>query len=135
MSEILIRRRLRSTDLHVGTVVSDSTTLRFDDMAGGSVVVSGINTAVTKFRVYGAANDSQYRELYEASGQASAITVARLSGTAVETVGTATVEVTVYTAIDATYAMPDAAYPLRYVRLVADAEVGQSATVAAVAKS
>jgi len=134
MSEASILRRLRATDLHVGTVASDSTTLRFDDMAGASVIVSGINTAVTQLRVYGAVDDSQYRQVYDAAGQAATITVARLSGTAVETVGTATVEVTVYTAQSATYPMPDAAYPLRYVRLVADAVMGQSATVVAVAK-
>jgi hypothetical protein len=135
MNEITIRRRQRVHAVAVGTVASDSTTLRFDDMAGASIFVADPSTAATVLRVYGSFDDATYRQLHDDTGAAATITLSRLSGTAVETVGTATQEITVFTAVPAAYSIPAAAYPLRYVRLVADSDLGSAATVVFASKS
>jgi hypothetical protein len=135
MSEVQIRRRLRTANITIATAVSESTTLAFDDVAGGVLFVSDLHTAVTTFNVYGARDDASYRPLYDAAGQAVSIAISRLSGTAVETVGTNTVQITVYTAQPAAYALPDDAYPLRHIRIVSNAPVGESAAIVAAMKS
>jgi hypothetical protein len=135
MSEFQILRRQRLVDLIVGTSVTDSTTLRFDSAAGGSIFVNDVSTSATTLRVFGSIDDSAYRELYDPSGSAASITLARLSGTATETVGTTTTTITVYSAVDSIYAMPDAVFALKQLRLVADAALGESARVTVASKS
>jgi hypothetical protein len=135
MSDITIRRRQRAHEVTVGTAVAKSSTIRFDEMAGAAVIVKDPSTAVSLLRVFGSWNDEGYAQLFDSSGSEATIPISRLSGTAVETVGTTTVQITIYTAQNAAYALPDSAFPLTFLRLVADAEIGTAATVLISAKS
>jgi hypothetical protein len=135
MSEIMIRRLDRRQQVTIGTTAGESSTLAFNGMAGATILLGTPSTSATLLRVYGSHNNVTYRELFDAAGAAATITLSRLSGTAVETVGTATAEITVFTATAGAYALPDAAYPLRYVRLVADTDLGEAATAEITVKS
>lgn len=135
MSEITIRRRSRVHQATIGTTTAESTTLAFEGQAGASILLGTPSTSATLLRVYGSLDGATYRQLFDSDGAAATITLSRLSGTAVETVGTATAEITVYTATPGAYELPKAAFPLRYVRLVADADLGEAATVQITSKS
>jgi hypothetical protein len=134
VSEILIRRRHRIHGMTIGTATSSSTSLPLDDAAGAVVLLSTPSTSATLLRVYGSADDVTFGQVNDA-GAAATITLSRQTGTAVETVGTTTSTITVYTANAAAYALPDAAFGLRSVRLVADADLGAAANAHAVTKS
>lgn len=135
MSTFTIHRRQRSHAITVGTAVAQSSTIRFDEVAGAAVLVNNPSTAVSVLRVYGSWNDEAFSQLFDSSGSEATISIFRLSGTAVDTVGTATVQITIYTAQNATYSLPDSVFPLTFLRLVADANLGTAATVSISAKS
>jgi hypothetical protein len=135
VSEITIIRRSRQQQATIGTATSDSSTFAFGDLAGASIVMDAPSTAATRLRAYGSHDDATYRQLFGSDGAPAEITLFRLSGTATETVGTATQEITVYTAVPGTYELPAAVFPLRFVRLVADADLGLADTVKITSKS
>jgi hypothetical protein len=128
MSEVHIRRRTRQQTVAIGTTVDASSTVRFDDMAGGILHLGSPSSAVSSIAVFGsheAATD--FREVRDASGGPATIRVARQQGTAVATIGTTTAVVSVYTAMSNAYALPDVGHGLPFLRLVADADVGTAA--------
>lgn len=134
MSEILIRRRNRVRPVTIGTSSSTSSTLWLDDTAGAVVMLDTPSTAATVLRMYGSADGLTFSELYN-DGAAATITLFRQSGTATETVGTATAEITVYTAQGGCYAMPESAFAFRAVRIVSDADLGPAAAAHVAAKA
>jgi hypothetical protein len=101
MSEIKIRRRLRTVNITLHTATSSATTLRLDDMAGAVVSLGTMSTEASSLHVYGAVDvSSPYRRLYGADGSAADITLSPSS-----TEGTI-------------YALPDAAFALPYAKIV-----------------
>jgi len=134
VSEITIRRRNRVTAVTIGTATATSSTLWLDDMASATIVLDDPGTAATALRVYGSRDGLTFNELYD-GGSAATITLFRQSGTATETVGTATAQITVYTSQPGCYSLPDAAYCLRAVRLVSDVDLGPAANAHVTAKS
>jgi hypothetical protein len=136
MSEAKITRRVRNVSVTIGTSSSTSSTIRFDDVAGGILHLGEPSSSVTQISVFGAtAEDGTFAPVHDVSGAAATITVARQSGTTVETVGTTTVTVNVFTALSNAYPLPDAGFAMRFVRLVADADVGEAATTVVSLKS
>jgi len=135
MSEISILRRIRHQRATIGTATADSTTFALGDLAGATIMIDAPSTAATRLRVYGSRDNATYRQLFGSDGSPAEISLSRLSGTATETVGTATQEITVFTAVPGAYELPGAAYPLRFVRLAADADLGEASTVEITSKS
>lgn len=117
MSQVKIKRLFRVVSVTVGTATGTSTTLRMDDMAGAVVQLPTISTSAATINVWGNTTDTgTFAQLYDSAGAAAAITLA--PSTTNQTV----------------YAMPDAAYALPYVKLVA-ASAAATCTASVVMKS
>jgi hypothetical protein len=116
VSEIRILRRGRVNAATVGTTTSSSSTIRLDDMAAATVYVSDADTAATTISVWAAA------------GPGDAF---------VPLVGTdgSDVLITLNTAGSRAYSLPTAVAGARFIRLVADSEIGTAATVSVSVKS
>lgn len=135
VSETTTRRRNRICEIKVGAVVKASTSLRFDDVAGAIVHVRGASPEASKLLIFCSVDDVDFEPLLRDDGEQAFIPLARLAGTAAETIGTATAEITTYTARDAAYVLPESAFPTRCIRFVADAALGPDATVIVSCKS
>ena len=117
MSQVKIKRLFRVVTATVTTATSSSTTLRMDDMAGAVVELPTITTNAATIQVWG--NDTEsgsFCQLYGSDGSAASITLAPS------------------TSNRTAYALPDAAFALPYVKLVA-ASTNATATVNVVMKS
>lgn len=115
MSEARIHRYTQHVAVVASTATSQGTTIRLDDAAGMMVSVAGASTAATRLAVYGSHDDVTYAAVHGSDGAAAEVVL--VSGTS------------------ATYPLPDAAFALRYVRLVADADLGTGASVTVSVKS
>lgn len=117
MSQVKIKRLFRVVSASIGTTTATSTTLRLDDMAGAVVELPTITTNAATYQVWG--NDTEsgsFCRLYGSDGSAADITLAPS------------------TTNRTAYALPDAAYAMPYVKLVA-ASTNGTATVMVVMKS
>jgi hypothetical protein len=113
MSDSVLSHRTRSGDVAVSTAVAVSSTIDVRDMAAGMVYVSGVTASAT-ISLFGSGDGVTFAALYGFDGQAATITVPASGGTSV---------------------LPDAVYPLKFLRLVADTDLGTSATVTVSLKS
>jgi hypothetical protein len=117
MSQVKIKRNFRTVTATIGTATSTSTTLRMEDMAGAVVQIGTISTSAATLQVWGNTTDTgSFAQLYGSDGSAASITLAPST-----TNGTV-------------YALPDAAYAVPYVKLVA-ASAAATATASVVMKS
>jgi hypothetical protein len=117
MSQVKIKRNFRVATATVATATASCTTLRLEDMAGAVVQLPTITTAAATINVWGSTTDTgTFAQLYDSSGSAASITLA--PSTTNQTM----------------YALPDAAYAVPYVKLVA-ANTNATATVSVVMKS
>ena len=115
MSEIKIKRRLRSVSVTLSTALSSCETIRMDDMAGGVISMGTVSTNASTLQVYGSDDASAtFRRVYGADGSAADITLA--PSTSVGTI----------------YALPDAAFALPFAKIVSGDthSTGVSAVVA-----
>lgn len=97
-----IRRKFKAVPITLTTSVASATTLRFDDVAGGTLEMGTVSTAAVSIQLWGSdAVTSTYGRLYNADGSAADITLAP-----------STTEARVY-------ALPDAAFGVGALRLVA----------------
>jgi hypothetical protein len=104
MSEIKIKRRVRSVSVTLGTATAAATTIRVDDMAGGCISVGTMVTASSTLQCWGSiAETGPYRRIYGADGSAADITLAPS------------------TADGRVYSLPDAVFALPFVRIVSGA--------------
>ena len=116
MSEIRILRRGRVNAATVGTTTSSSSTVRVDDMTAGVLYVASAATSATTISVWAAeAPDGVYLPLQDAAG--------------------GDVEIALNTAADCAYTLPAAVGSARFIRLVADSDIGTAATVSVSVKS
>ena len=77
MSEIKIKRRVRSVSVTLGTATAAATTIRVDDMAGGCISVGTMVTAASTLQCFGAIEEAgPYRRVYGADGSAADVTLA-----------------------------------------------------------
>lgn len=98
-----IRRKFKAIPVTLTTSSASSTTLRFDDIAGGSLEMGTVSTNVTTIQCWGSdAVTSTYGRIYNADGSAADITLAP-----------STTEARIY-------ALPDAVFGVGALRLVAN---------------
>ena len=113
MPEALLGHRVRGLDLTVATAASGSTSMLMADMAAGVVIVSG-TTANCTLTVYGSHDGATFRALYGFDGAAATLAVPADGGA---------------------MTLPDAVYPLRFVKLVSGTDLGTAANVVISLKS
>jgi hypothetical protein len=106
MAEPRIRRRFRAVPVTIATAAAGSTALRWDEVAGGSLLIgtSSQTTTVSSVQVQlwaSTASDGTYSRLYDASGSAADLTIVRDSVNSTS------------------YALPDACYGVGALKLVA----------------
>jgi hypothetical protein len=101
MSEVNIKRRVRSVSILLSTSVDASATLRADDMAGGVISLGTMSTNATTLQVFGSVDESgPYSRIYGADGAAADITLAPS------------------TAAGRVYSLPDPIFAVPYIRIV-----------------
>lgn len=113
MSAACLAHAIRSLPVAVGTATALSSSMFMADMAAGAVIVAGVSSTHS-IAVYGSSDGATFVPLYGHDGQAATMLVPEAGG-----------ECT----------MPDAVYPTRYIRLVADADLGTTASVIVSLKS
>lgn len=118
MSQVKIKRQFRVISaVSIVTATGSCTTLRLEDMAGAVLQLPTITTNAATIQVWGNTTDTgTFAQLYGSDGSAASITLAP-----------STVNQTMY-------ALPDAAYAVPYVKLVA-ANTNATATASVVMKS
>lgn len=117
MSQVKIKRNFRVVPATVTTATSTCTTLRMEDMAGAVLELPTITTNAATIQVWGNDTDiGTFCRLYGSDGSAADITLAPS------------------TTNRTAYALPDAAFAMPYLKLVA-ASTNATATVNVVMKS
>lgn len=77
MSQVKIKRYLRSVDITLHSTTTLATTLRLDDMAGGVVSLGTMSTNSNSLQTWGCNTESgSFRRIYNADGSAADITLA-----------------------------------------------------------
>ena len=105
-----IRRKFKAVGVTLGTAASTSTTLRWDDVAGGALEMGTVSTSATSVQVWASESaTTTFGRLYNADGSAADITLAA-----------STTEARVY-------ALPDACYGAGAIKLVAGQAAGTGA--------
>ena len=97
-----IRRKFKALGVTLSTATASATTIRWDDVAGGTLLMGTVNTNATTIQLWASGTtDGTFGRLYDASGSAADITLAPSLTEA------------------RTYALPDAAYGVGALKLVA----------------
>lgn len=110
MSEPKIRRKFKAVSVTLSTATAAATTLRWDDVAGGTLEMGTVSTAATTIQVWASeATAGAFGRLYDSSGAAADITLSP-----------STTEARVY-------ALPDACYGAGAIKLVAGSTVATAA--------
>jgi hypothetical protein len=119
MAEPKIRRKYKSLPVTLTTATANATTIRWDDVAGGAVWVSTVVTAASQtLQVWASPTvDGNWGRVYAADGSAADITLAP---------STTTPQV---------YSLPDAAYGVGAIRIVAGSTNSTNATAVVMLKS
>lgn len=113
MSESTISHRTRSQDVTIATAATGSSTVLCADMAAGILHVAGVTASAT-LTLYGSGNGTTYWPLFNSDGSQATVTVPADGGA---------------------IALPDALYPLRFVRIVSGTELGTAAAAVVSLKS
>ena len=96
-----IRRKFKALPITLSTSVSAATTLRWDDVAGGTLLMGTVSTSATSIQLWASsAPDGTFGRVYNADGSAADITLAPSLTEA------------------RTYALPDACYGAGAIKLV-----------------
>jgi hypothetical protein len=118
MSEPKIRRKFKATPITLSTSVAAATTLRWDDVAGGTLEMGTVSTAATTIQVWASDTPtSEYGRLYKVDGSPADLTLAP-----------STTEARVY-------ALPDETYGCGAIRLVASQAAATAAACIVTMKS
>jgi len=118
MSEVKIKRRVRSISLAISTSTSSATTIRLDDMAGGAISIGTISTNVTKIKIYGSVSESgSFAPLAKTDGTEAEVT---LSG---------------QTTSAKIYSLPDEVFSVPFIKAVPDHADGSGVLGSIVLKS
>ena len=101
MSEIKIRRRLRTVDVTLTTATASATTINVSDMAGAVVSFGTMSTNATTLQMFGStSDDGTFRRVYGSDGSAADVTLTPSS-----TDGRI-------------YSLPDAVFALPYLKIL-----------------
>jgi hypothetical protein len=111
MPEQKIRRKFKAISVTLSTATAAATTLRWDDVAGGTLEMGTVSTAATTIQVWASESESSsFGRLYNSDGSSADITLSPS------------------TSESRVYALPDACYGAGALKLVA----GSTAATAAV---
>ena len=113
MSSSTISHSTRSQDVTIATSATAASTVLLADMAAGILHVSGV-TATASLTLYGSSDGTTYWPLFNTDGSLATMMVPEDGGA---------------------IAMPDAVYPLRFVRIVSGSDLGTAAAAAVSLKS
>lgn len=106
-----IRRKFKAVGVTLGTATATSTTLRWDDVAGGTLEMGTVSLSATSVQVWASESaTTTFGRLYNADGSAADITLSA-----------STAEARVY-------ALPDACYGAGAIKLVAGQAAGTAAS-------
>lgn len=113
-----IRRKFKALPITLSTSVSAATTLRWDDVAGGTLLMGTVSTNSTSIQLWASsAPDGTFGRVYNADGSAADITLAASTTEA------------------RTYALPDACYGVGAIKLVAGQAAGTNASCTVLLKT
>lgn len=113
-----IRRKFKSFPVTVSTATASCTNIRWDDVAGGSVLMGTGATSATSLQIWASgATDGAFGRVYDAGGSAADITLAQ-----------STTEARVY-------AIPDAAFGCGVIKIVAGSAAATAASCTVLVKS
>lgn len=113
MSEATISHRTRSQEVTIATAATHASTILCADMAAGILHIGGVTASAT-LTLYGSGNGTTFWPLFNPDGTQATLTVPDAGGA---------------------IALPDALYPLRYVRIVSDADLGTAVAAVVSLKS
>ena len=101
MSEMKIRRRLRTVDITLTTATSAAQTINISDMAGAIVSFGTMSTNAATLQMFGSTDeDGDFRRVYGSDGSAADVTLSPSS-----TAGRV-------------YSLPDAVFALPFLKIV-----------------
>jgi hypothetical protein len=113
-----IRRKFKALPVTLATTTAVATTIRWDDVAGGGVLVGTSVTSFTSIQLWASGTpDGTFGRLYNADGSAADITLAQS------------------TTDSRVYAMPDACYGVGALKLVAGQAAGTAASTIVLLKT
>jgi hypothetical protein len=113
-----IRRKFKALAVTVATGTASATTIRWDDAAGGALLMGTVATAATSIQLWcSGTTDGSFGRLYNADGSAADIT---LAPSVTES---------------RTYALPDACYGVGAIKLVAGQAAGTNASTIVLIKT
>lgn len=120
MSESKIRRKYKSLSVTLATAVADATAVRWDDVAGGTLLLGTVSTNATSIQVWASsAIDGTFGRVYDSAGTSADVT---LAGAEVSATATA-------------YSLPDACYGAGAIKLVAGQAAGTAASATVLLKT
>lgn len=77
MSDPKIRRKFKSLSITLSTATQVATTLRWDDAAGGALLMGTVSTSASTIQLWASATtDGSFGRVYAADGSAADITLA-----------------------------------------------------------
>lgn len=118
MAEPKIRRKYKSLPITLTTATAAATTIRWDDVAGGSLFLGTVSTNASTLQLWASTTvDGNWGRVYAADGSAADITLVP---------STATPQV---------YALPDAAYGVGALRIVSANTHSTAATAVVMLKT
>ena len=113
-----IRRKFKALPVTLSTATAAATTIRWDDVAGGGVLLGTSSTSFTSIQLWcSGTTDGTFGRLYDASGSAADITLAQSATEA------------------RVYALPDAAYGVGALKLVAGQAAGTAVSCVVLLKT
>jgi hypothetical protein len=105
-----IRRKFKAVGVTISTATASSTTLRWDDVAGGTLEMGTVSTSATSIQLWASdAMTGAFGRLYNADGSAADITLAPSASES------------------RVYSLPDACYGAGAIKLVAANAAGTGA--------
>ena len=113
-----IRRKFKAVPVTLATGTAAATTIRWDDAAGGAVLLGTGATAATTIQLWASGStDGTFGRLYDATGSAADITLAQSATEA------------------RVYSLPDAAYGVGAIKLVAASAAGTAVSCTVLLKT
>ena len=113
-----IRRKFKALSVTLSTATAAATTIRWDDVAGGGVLLGTSSTSFTSIQLWcSGTTDGTFGRLHDASGSAADITLAQSATEA------------------RVYALPDAVYGVGALKLVAGQAAGTAVSCVVLLKT
>jgi hypothetical protein len=101
MSEPKIRRKFKAVSVTLSTATAAATTLRWDDVAGGTLEMGTVSTAASTIQVWASESESTaFGRLYNTDGSVADITL------------------TPSTAVGGVYSLPDAVFGVPFLEVI-----------------